>query len=118
MAKTNHAARRQLRSANGPVARDLKVRGVRVQSRAKTLVGTKRAVNTGRLRSSIETTDPRVVGANQLAVSVGSNLEYSLAVHEGSGSQYAPRSWRIAHARGRPVPARRYLTEALPAARS
>jgi hypothetical protein len=116
MVRSNPAVlRRLLEAPSGPVGRDLRRRGTSVQNRAKILAGAKRAVDTGRLRSSIEVTDPRSHPRGQV-VSVGSNLKYALAVHEGSGSKYAPRSWRIAHARGRPVPPRRYLTEALPAA--
>jgi hypothetical protein len=86
-----------------------------VQNRSKILVGAKRAVDTGRLRASIEVTDPRPHPLGQV-VSVGSNLVYALAVHDPQ--KYGPRSWKIAAARGHPVPARRYLTEALSAARS
>lgn len=116
MARTNHRLRRQLKAPNGPIGQDLARRATRVANRSKQLVGSKRAVDTGRLRASIHQT-PVQPDPTGLVVFVGSNLDYSLAVHEGSGSRFAPRSWRIAHARGRPIPPRRYLTEALPAAR-
>lgn len=110
MARRNRAAVRLLtRDPRGPVGRDLARRALRVQNRARILA----PVRHGRLRSSITSTDVRPAPTG-LTVQVGSDLVYALAVHEGSTSPYAPRSWR----RGRRVPARRYLTNALPAART
>jgi hypothetical protein len=100
------------RSPRGPVGRMLTQKGLRVQNVARTLV----PVRDGRLRSSIIATDPYPTARGQ-AVAIGSNLVYSLAVHEGSGGKFAPPSWRAAHAAGRVIPARRYLTNALYAAR-
>lgn len=60
-----------LKSPAGPVARDLMVRGRRVQTRAKELV----RVDTGRLRGSITVTPVTVDG--ELAVHIGSNVEYA-----------------------------------------
>lgn len=111
MARRNRAAQEfLLRDPRGPVGRDLTRRAVRVTNLAKTLC----PVDKGRLRAAQTYTDPIPV-AQGLVVQVGSNVVYSLAVHEGSGSIYAPRSWRVAHSRGRAVPARRFLTNALPA---
>jgi hypothetical protein len=78
-------------------------------------------VDHGRLRAGQQATDPVRASVGRsglgLALQVGSNIDYSLAIHEGSGSRWAPRSWRIAHSRGRPVPARRFLVNALAAGR-
>lgn len=113
MARTNQALRRRLsRDPRGPVGRDLTRRAMRVRNTARTLS----PVDMGRLRSSITATDPVPI-AEGLLVQVGTNVLYSLAVHEGSGSPYAPRSWRIAHARGHVIPPRRFLVNALPAGR-
>jgi hypothetical protein len=113
MARRNPAAVRQLlRSPAGPVGRDNTRRTVRVANRARVLC----PVRHGLLRSSIAWTAPPAPSPRGLTSRVGSNKQYALAVHEGSGSPFAPRSWRIGHARGHVVPARRYLTNALPAA--
>jgi len=101
-----------LRSPDGPVGRDLVKRAIRVVNAAKVLC----PVDNGRLRAAQDRTEPMVV-ADGLVIEIGSNIEYSLAVHEGSGSIWAPRSWRIAHARGHVIPPRRFLTNALPAGR-
>lgn len=113
MVKRNMAARRALlRDPNGPVGIDLKLRALRVVNAAKVLC----PVDRGRLRASIDRTDPMPT-ANGLRIEVGTNVVYSMAVHEGSGSIWAPRSWRVAHARGQVIPPRRFLTNALPAGR-
>jgi hypothetical protein len=113
VARRNVALQRYLlREPRGPVGADLTRRAIRVRNVARVYC----PVAYGRLRSSLTYTDPmRMRGG--LVVQVGTNVKYSLAVHEGSGSPYAPFSWRVAHARGRPVPARRFLTNALPAGR-
>jgi phage gpG-like protein len=113
MARRNRAAvDHLLRSPIGPVGQDLTRRAIRVENMAKTLC----PVDRGRLRSSIDHTDPQPIGRG-LVVQIGTNVEYALAVHEGSGSDAAPRSWQIAHARGHTIPPRRFLTNALPAGR-
>lgn len=118
MVRRNRAAIHDLlRSPSGSVGVDLKRRGIRVANRAKAILTATRGVDTGRLRSSIEVTDPRLVPGGQ-ALQVGSNVRYSLAVHEGGNSKYAPPSWRIAASRDNVVPARRFLTRAIDAARS
>jgi hypothetical protein len=109
MVRRNAAAYAQLRAPNGPIGRDLSRRGVRVQNRAKILA----PVLHGRLRASITVSAPYSI-PHGLAVQIGTNVIYARAVHEGAGSPFAPRSWRSA---GRP-PARRFLTNALTAARS
>lgn len=104
--------RRLLFDPRGPVGRDLTRRSLRIVNQAKVFA----PVRFGRLRASIVATDP-FQGARGLKTRIGSNVVYARAVHEGSGSPFAPRSWKIAHARGHPVPARRFLTNALPAGR-
>lgn len=113
MARRNEAAvRRLLYDPRGPVGRDLTRRGLRVRNVARVYC----PVDTNRLRSSLTVTEPVRV-ANGLVLQVGTNVKYSRAVHDGSASPYAPPSWKVAAARGRPVPARRFLTNALPAGR-
>ena len=114
MVKRNSAAVNYLlRSPDGPVGRDLIRRAERVVNAAKVLC----PVDNGRLRAAQDRTAPTEV-ANGLVIEVGSNVVYSMAVHEGSGSIWAPRSWRIAHARGHVIPPRRFLFNALPAGRA
>lgn len=73
-----------LRSANGPVWRDVQRRGNRVLNEARRLC----PVDEGRLRSSL-TLEMQTV-QNLPAAVVGTNLEYGLYVHEGTGI-YGPR---------------------------
>lgn len=96
----------------GPVGRDLSRRGLRVGNQARVYA----PVLYGRLRSSIKVSDP-YRGWLGLSVNIGSNVEYARAIHDGSNSSYAPPSWRVAQARGHSVPARRFLSNALPAMR-
>jgi len=113
MATINRAARDfLLRDPRGPVGLDLTRRAIRVENMSKVLC----PVDKDRLRAAQTHTDPIPV-AEGLMIQVGSNIVYSLPVHEGSGSIWAPRSWRVAHSRGHTVPARRFLTNALPAGR-
>lgn len=90
------------------MGRDLRRRGLKVQNRGRILA----PVDLGGLRASIEAEATPRRHPLGLVLAVGSPLKYSLAVHEGSGSPYAPPSWKS----GKQVPARRYLTNALPAA--
>lgn len=62
-----------------PLGAQLMATGVNVQTRAKRLC----PVDTGRLRSSIQTTMPFRRG-NNLVVSVGSNVNYARFVEEGT----------------------------------
>lgn len=87
--KLNQAElQRVLTSPAGPVARALLVRGYRVQAQAKrnlgggTGSGPKR-VDSGRLRSSIDVELRR--GPRGLLVRIGTNVEYAIYVHEGTG---------------------------------
>lgn len=114
MARRNGAAiRRLLYDPAGPVGLDLTRRAIRVENRSKVFC----PVRFGRLRASIRHSDP-YRGLLGLSINVGSDVEYAGAVHGGSAGPGAPRSWRVAAARGRPVPARRFLVNALPAARA
>jgi hypothetical protein len=101
-----------LHDPRGPTGQDLTRRAIRVTNAAR--LGA--PVRNGPLRASVVWTDP-IRSSDGLVVQVGSNLKYSLAVHEGSGSPYAPYSWRVAHARGHVIPPRRFLVNALPAGR-
>lgn len=94
------------------MGRDVTRRAIRVENASK--VGC--PVDFGRLRGAQTHTDPMPI-AEGLVVQVGSNVEYSLPVHEGSGSEFAPPSWKVADSEGRPIPARRFLVNALPAGR-
>lgn len=92
--RLNQVAIRALLSGDeGPVAKELLVRGYRVQSRAKqnlsgsTGSGPKR-VDTGRLRASITVQLVRRMGYP--AVRIGTNVKYGMWVHDGTGL-YGPR---------------------------
>lgn len=78
---------------NGGVTRDLLKRGLKVESRAKVLLsGTgvehPKRVDTGRLRSSVRTALHHQAGIP--VVRIGTNIRYSLWVHNGTGI-YGPR---------------------------
>lgn len=105
-----------LKSPSGPVGLDLAKRALRVTNRAKAIITAVGAVDTGRLRAEQQHTDP-TESPRGLTTQIGSNVEYSLPVHEGSESPYAPPSWQVAQSRGNPVRGRKFLTRALPAAR-
>lgn len=88
---------RILTSPRGPVARDLMVRGIRVQSQAKRnlagLAGSgPRRIRHGHLRNSIF---PQLLSrGGGLVMRVGSNLHYALYVHEGTGL-FGPKHRKI-----------------------
>ena len=87
------ALRLLLQSPKGGIAKDLFRRGKKVEGRAKlNLERTPRRIDTGTLRSSIHTTLFTVNG--QPAVQVGTNLEYAIYVHEGTGI-YGPKGMPI-----------------------
>lgn len=133
------AIQRLLTSPEGPVAKALLIRGLKVETQAKknlsggTTAGPKR-VDTGRLRASIAT-QLRRGAAGGLVVRVGTNVEYALWVHEGTGI-YGPtgrviRPTTSRYLRFKPkgttkyvyaqyvkgMKANRFLTAALPAVR-
>ena len=130
------AVRTLLNSPTGGVVRDLLRRGFLVETQAKRNlggVGGPKRIDTGRLRASIATV---VVHRNNTpAVLVGTNVNYALFVHDGTGL-YGPRHAPIRPRRGkylrfRPRGSKRwvyarqvkgmrpnpFLTNALPAAR-
>lgn len=111
------------------VARDLQRRGLAVESKAKTLC----PVDTGRLRSSIQTRLDFERGIP--VVFIGTNVKYGIFVHEGTRPHWPPpaplAAWGRRHGftgrsagfligRGiarRGTRANRFLVDALPAAR-
>lgn len=130
------AVRRLLTSPTGGVTRDLLRRGLLVETQAKRNlggVGGPKRIDTGRLRASIAT---QMVHRNgNPAVLVGSNINYAILVHEGTGVygplhrpirpkrakrlRFRPKgSRRFVYARQvRGMPANRFLANALHAAR-
>jgi phage gpG-like protein len=70
-------------SPSGPMAKELMTRGRRVERRAKELC----RVDTGRLRSSI-TAIPVTVGG-ELAVHIGTNVEYAKWIESGTSRMRA-----------------------------
>lgn len=83
-----------LHSPNGPVARDLIKRGIRVQTKARRNLGGStgsgpKRVNHGLLRASISTNLLTIDG--RLAMRIGSGLYYARWVHDGTGI-YGPKA--------------------------
>lgn len=88
-----------LQSPSGGLARDMMKRGLRVQTRARlNLLHSPRRVDTGRLIASIEV--HLIVFHGYPAVSVGTDVEYALFVHEGTGI-YGPRHHMITPKHGK-----------------
>lgn len=86
--------RKALESQNGPVWRDIQIRTNRVLNRAKVLC----PVDGGRLRNSL-TMEMRRESWGPTG-RVGTNLEYALYVHEGTGL-YGPRGRYIVPVRAK-----------------
>ena len=85
------ATRQLLASPQGGVARDLLRRGLLVETQAKRNlggIGGPRRIDTGRLRSSINT--QLVVRDGRPVAVVGTNVFYARYVHDGTGI-YGPR---------------------------
>lgn len=85
------AVRTLLSSPTGGVVRDLLRRGLLVETQAKRNlggVGGPKRIDTGRLRASIATVV--VTRNNTPTVLVGTNVNYAMFVHEGTGL-YGPR---------------------------
>lgn len=85
------AVRTLLTSPTGGVVRDLLRRGLLVETQAKRNlggIGGPKRVDTGRLRASIATVV--VTRNNEPAVLVGTNVNYALFVHDGTGL-YGPK---------------------------
>lgn len=87
-----------MRSRQGPVARELLRRGLRVEADAKRRV----KVDQGRLRNSIthEFVEGTYGGMRVLIMRIGTNVEYARMVHDGTGI-YGPHKSPIVptHAR-------------------
>lgn len=127
-----NALRQFVQSPSGPVALDLLRRGRNVETLAKRLCPVRKTGGGGQLRASI--THYLATDALGLICLIGSSLAYAVFVHEGSGI-YGPQGTPIVPKRakmlrwlgddGAPVfaksskgtPPRRFLTEALVAAR-
>jgi hypothetical protein len=90
-----------LRGPGGAVARDLLVRGYRVQAAAQRFVG----VDSGRLRASIEV-EPRTGPGGRPEVRVGTNVAYAWVHHQGRGPVYPVRARAL---RFRPKGSRRFI---------
>lgn len=79
---------RVLTSPDGPVAKALLVRGYRVQGQARKNLGGgpsgPKRIDTGKLRASISV-QLRKKNARTLVVRIGTNVEYALWVHDGTG---------------------------------
>lgn len=76
-----------LTSSRGPVVRNMLVRGYRIESAAKRNLGGGRTgprrIDTGRLRASIST---QLVRRGSIPiVRIGTNVEYAVFVHDGTG---------------------------------
>lgn len=90
----NTAVRALLTDPGGGVARDLMRRGHNVEALAKKFA----PVNTGRLRASINTKLVKYGG--ELAVLVGTNVNYAMFQHEGTGI-YGPHGEPIVPVRAK-----------------
>lgn len=89
--KLDQAALKTLLSGkDGPVARDLLRRGLKVETAAKmNLEKPPRRVDTGRLRASVNT--QLYLVADRLVCGIGTNVNYALMVHDGTGL-YGPHA--------------------------
>lgn len=85
------AVQKVLTGPQGPVAKDLLRRGIRVQTQAKRNLGgvgnLPKRVDTGLLRSSIAV---QLRTGPDISVRIGTNVYYALWIHEGTGI-YGPR---------------------------
>lgn len=86
--------KKMLTDPDGPVGRRLLLTGVRINNRAKRLC----PVDTGRLRSSIYTTEPVRQSTHELEVQVRTNVNYARFVELGTrymrGRSYLGRALR------------------------
>lgn len=108
------AVRDLLNSPQGGVVRDLLRRGLLVETQAKRNlggVGGPKRVDTGRLRASIATVV--VTRGGEPRVLVGTNVNYAIFVHEGTGifgPRHAPiRPRRAKFLRFKPRGSRRWI---------
>ena len=96
-----NAARMQaiLKNPTGGLAKDMVKRGIRVQTKARlNLQRHPRRIDTGLLRASIQV--QLIYFRGYPAVRVGSDLEYAIFVHEGTGI-YGPRHHLITPKHGK-----------------
>lgn len=108
------AVNRLLTAPNGGMVRDLLRRGLLVETQAKRNlggIGGPKRIDTGRLRASIAT---QVVHRDgKPAVLVGTNVNYAILVHEGTGifgPRHAPiQPRRAKRLRFRPKGSRRFV---------
>lgn len=77
-----------LRDPKGPVGKDLRRSGTRIRNSAKRYC----PVDTGRLRSSIQMSPPRMLEFNTLVVRVGTKVKYARFVELGT-RYMRPRSF-------------------------
>lgn len=88
---------------NSGLLKDMLKRGARVQTRARrNLRGGStgpRRINTGALSNSVKVSVSAITN-DYLAVRVGSNLDYAIFVHDGTGI-YGPRKMKIVPRRAR-----------------
>jgi phage gpG-like protein len=91
------AMRARLYAPNGPVARDLYRRGIRVQTRARQILREAGRIDTGRLVNSI--TVQMITRAGAPVAQIGTNVEYARFIHDGTGI-YGPRGAPIRPKRG------------------
>ena len=79
---------RVLTSPNGPVAKQMLIRGYRVQAQARKNLGGgpsgPKRIDTGKLRASISV-QLKKKNSRILTVRVGTNVQYALWVHDGTG---------------------------------
>lgn len=79
---------RILTSPTGPVAKDMLIRGYRVQAAARKNLGGgvsgPKRIDTGKLRASISVQLKRKA-TNIITVRIGTNVEYAIWVHDGTG---------------------------------
>lgn len=91
---THVGAGAQFSAPNGIIARDMLRRGYKVEQKAKELC----PVDTGRLRASIAL--ERKMRNDVPIVIVGTNVNYAMYVHEGTGI-YGPKGARITPKNGK-----------------
>jgi len=84
---------RLLTSPSGPVAKNMLIRGYRVQAQARKNLGGgssgPKRIDTGKLRASISV-ELRRKNLQTITVRVGTNVEYAIWVHDGTGL-YGPQ---------------------------
>jgi phage gpG-like protein len=87
--KLNHVAIEHiLTGPSGPVAKNMLIRGYRVQAQARKNLGGgpsgPKRIDTGKLRASISV-QLKKKSSRTLTVLIGTNVEYAIWVHDGTG---------------------------------